>query len=151
MSDPRRFRYRLDTLIRLRLAERDALSGEVACAMREVEKRARECEAVSHAIELAERMLRSLRRDGAPLSLDEELRLQSYLGLRRRQHEAKQRELDDASRAMEKLLSDLEAKRRDAKALENDRDRQRRRFDEHAARIALNAADEQWLRRKGDG
>jgi flagellar biosynthesis chaperone FliJ len=147
----RRFRYRLDSLIRLRSAERDALSGEAARAAREVQDRARECEELAQAVELAERMLRTLRRDGASISVDEELRLQSYLGLHRRQREAKQRELDQASRSMEKALAELQAKQRDARALESHRERQRRRFDEQAARVALNGADEQWLRKKGGG
>ena len=147
----RRFRYRLDSLIRLRAAERDALSGELASARRELENRTRECDEISHAIDLAEGLLRALRRDGARMSVDEELRVQSYLGLRRREREAKQRGRDEALRAVETALAELQAKQRDAMALEAHRDRQRRRFDEQQARVALNSADDQWLRRKGRG
>jgi flagellar biosynthesis chaperone FliJ len=145
----RRFSYRLDSLIKLRSAERDALSGEVARATREFETRTRERAEISRTIDLAESLLRALRRDGARMSVDEELRMQSYLGLRRRERETKQRELDAASRAMEKALAELQAKQRDAMALEAHRDRQRRRFDEQQSRVALNTADDQWLRKRG--
>ena len=147
----RRFSYRLDSLIRLRSAERDALSGELARVGRELESRTRECEEISRAIDLAEGLLRALRRDGARMSVDEELRMQSYLAQRRRERETKQRERDVAMRAVDKALAELQAKSRDAMALEAHRDRQRRRFDGEQARVALNTADDQWLRRKGRG
>jgi flagellar biosynthesis chaperone FliJ len=121
----RRFSYRLDSLIRLRSAERDALGGELARVTREF--------------------------DGARMSVDEELRMQSYLAQRRRERETKQRERDEAMRVVDKALAELQAKRRDAMALEAHRDRQRRRFDGEQARVALNSADDQWLRRKGRG
>ena len=66
--------------------------------------------------------------------MDEELRVQSYLGLRRGEREAKQRERDAAARVVEKALAELQAKSRDAMALEAHRDRQRRRFDGEQAR-----------------
>lgn len=152
MSDhERRFSYRLETLIRLRAAERDALRSEVARATRTLEDRTRECDAISRSVEMAESMLRGLRRSGAQMSVDEEMRLQEYLHHRRQQHEAKQRELADAARARLQVLSELQSKQQDAKALEAHRSRQRRRFDDAQARAALNTADDQWLRRKKDG
>jgi hypothetical protein len=137
--------------MRLRAAERDALQGDAARATREVEDRTRECESISRSVELAEGLLRSLRRSGAQMSVDEEMRLQEYLRHRREQHAAKQRELEDALRARLEVLAQLQAKQQDARALETHRDRQRRRFDDAQARAALASADDQWLRRRKDG
>jgi flagellar biosynthesis chaperone FliJ len=60
----------------------------------------------------------------------------------------KRRELDEASQALHRVLEQLLAKQREAKALEKHRDRQRRDFDQAQARLALRAADEDWMRRK---
>jgi hypothetical protein len=146
----RKFRYRLEALIRLRAAERDALKTALERAAEEVERRSRACEAVARAIELAESELRALYRDGADLPLDGQLRLQLYLKQQRAIRTAKQREVDEASRAMHLALSELELKLQDTKALESHRERKRQQFDEIQARAAMHTADEQWLRLKRD-
>jgi flagellar biosynthesis chaperone FliJ len=117
-------------------------------AAAEVEKRTRECEELLRDIGAAEGRLRGLLADGTSIAVDEQLRLQAYLDSRRRQREAKSRELDEASRAMHRVLEQLLAKQREAKALEKHRERQRREFDQAQARLAHKAADDQWLRRK---
>lgn len=147
----RRFSYRLDSLIRLRSAERDALGSELARATRELESRTRQCDEIARAIDLAESLLRGSRRGGARMAVDEELRTQAYLAQRRRERDASERERDAAARVVDKALAELQAKSRDTMALEAHRDRQRRRFDGEQARVALNSADDRWLGRKGRG
>jgi flagellar export protein FliJ len=142
------FRYRLQPLIGLRSAERDALQGEMRRAAAEVENRTRECEELGRDIVAAERRLRGLLADGASIAVDEQLRLQGYLDSCRRRRDLKRRELDEASQALHRVLEQLLAKQREAKALEKHRDRQRRDFDQAQARLALRAADEDWMRRK---
>jgi flagellar export protein FliJ len=145
-----RFKYRLEPLISLRSAERDALQEEMRRAAGEVERRTHECEDLSREIASAEGALRNALRSGASIAIDEQMRLQSYLDGRRRAREAKQRELEAASLEMHRVLDRLTAKQRDAKALEKHRDRKRRQFDLEQSRLALKAADDQWLRRKRD-
>jgi len=144
----RRFKYRLDPLISLRSAERDALQGEMRRAAEELDRRTREFEDLARDIGSLESALRELLRSGASIAVDEQLRLQGYLEQRRREREAKQRALDEASRAMHRVLEQLTAKQRDAKALEKHRDRKREQFDQAQSRLAIKAADDQWLRRK---
>ena len=146
----RSFKYRLESLVKLRAAERDALKTDMARAAERVEKKARECADIAREVELAESELRTLNRSGAELSLDGQLRLQLYLKQRREKRAAKQRELDEVSRAMELVLAQLQLKVQDTKALESHRDRKRRQFDEGQARASLHAADEQWMRRRRD-
>jgi hypothetical protein len=147
----RKFRYRLESVIKLRAAERDALKGDLERANAAVESKARECDALREAIELAESELRALYRSGAELPLDGQLRLQAYLKQQRELRRARQRELEEASRAMMRVLSELELKVQDTKALESHRARKRRQFDEQQMRVIMNAADEQEMRRKRDG
>jgi hypothetical protein len=146
----RRFTYRLESLIRLRTAERDALRTDVERATGAYQSKARECQNLSRAIELAEGELRALYRSGSELPLDGHARLQVYLKQQRELRRAKQVELEDASRAMDRAIAALELKLQDTKALESHRARKRRQFDEQETRLELNAADEQWLRRKRD-
>ena len=141
-------KYRLDPLISLRSAERDALQDEMRRAAGEVEKRTRECEDLLRDISSVEGALRKALRSGASIAVDEQLRLQGYLDGRRRAREAKQRELDQATVEMHRVLEQLTAKQRDAKALEKHRDRKRQQFDLEQSRLALKVADDQWLRRK---
>src|SRR5262245_12300714 len=149
MSDrERRFRYRLDPLIRLRSAERDALKGDVRRAAEEVDRRTSEVERVSREVSEAEGELRAALRSGAAIAVDEQMRLQAYLKQRRAQRVAKQRELDQATLAMSRVLEELISKQRDAKTLEKHRDRQQRQFEQTESRVALNAADDQWLRKR---
>jgi flagellar export protein FliJ len=149
MSDrERRFQYRLEPLIRLRSAERDVLKGEMRQAAEEVEKRTREVEQVSREVQAAESELRAALRSGAAIAVDEQQRLQGYLKQRREQREAKQRSLDAASQAMFQVIERLNAKQQDTRALEKHRERQRRQFDQAEARVALNSADDQWLRKR---
>ena len=147
MSD-KPFRYRLQPLIGLRSAERDALQGDMRRAAAEVEKRGGELEQLSREIVAAEGRLRGLLADGASIAVDEQLRLQGYLDSCRKRREAKRRELDEASQALHRVLEQLLAKQREAKTLEKHRERQRRDFDQAQARLAHRAADELWLRRK---
>ena len=151
MSGERKFRYRLESVIKLRAAERDALKGDLERANDAVERKARECDALKATIEGAERELRALYASGAELRLDGQLRLQAYLKQQRELRRARQTELEEASRAMMRVLSELELKVQDTKALENHRARKRRQFDEQEMRIVMNAADEQEMRRKRDG
>jgi len=151
MSGERKFRYRLESVIKLRAAERDVLKGDLERANDAVERKARECDALKATIEGAERELRALYASGAELRLDGQLRLQAYLKQQRELRRARQTELEEASRAMMRVLSELELKVQDTKALENHRARKRRQFDEQEMRIIMNAADEQEMRRKRDG
>ena len=144
----RKFKYRLESLVKLRSAERDALKNDVERASGEVQKRTRERDDIERTIELAEDELRALYRGGADLSLDAQSRLQLYLRQQRGLRSAKQRELEEATRVMQAVLCALELKVQDTKALEKHRDRQRRQFDDVQTRVTLHAADEQWLRRK---
>ena len=151
MSDGgRKFTYRLEALVKLRSAERDALKTDLERANDAVESKARECDDLKRAIELAESALRALYRAGSELPLDGQQRLQLYLKQQRELRGAKQRELEEASRAMMRVLSELELKVQDTKALESHRERKQRQFDEQELRLNLNAADEQWMRRKRD-
>ena len=149
MSDrERRFTYRLDPLIKLRAAERDALKGEVRRAAEEVHRRTEAVEQVARDVVAAEGALRAALRSGAAIAIDEQQRLQAYLKQRRVQREARQRELDDATVAMNRVLEQLNSKQRDTRTLEKHRDRQRKQFDQTESRVALNAADDQYLRRR---
>ncbi len=145
-----RFAYRLDTLIRLRSAERDAASAAAAQAAREVEQRSRECDAIVHAIERAEGELRALCASGESIAIDAQLRLQFYLRAERQRQRDKRRELDEATKVMDRLSTELQARSRDARALELHRERKRRAFDVERQRASLNAADEQWLAARKD-
>jgi flagellar biosynthesis chaperone FliJ len=148
MDADRKFIYRLEALIRLRGAERDAAGAEATQAKREVERRARECDEIGQAIALLEALLREQRAGGRAISVDEQVRTQDYLRLRRAVLEGKQRELADASRTMLRLLGEFQKKRQEARTLEKHRERQRSRFTQTHARAALTTADDQWLRRK---
>jgi flagellar biosynthesis chaperone FliJ len=143
-----RFAYRLETLIRLRSAERDAASAAAAQAAREVERRSRECDAIVHAIEGAEAELRALCASGESIAVDAQLRLQLYLRAERQRHRDKRHELGEATKVMDRLSTELQERSRDARALELHRERKRRAFDVDQQRASLNAADEQWLARK---
>jgi chaperonin cofactor prefoldin len=144
----RRVRYRLEPLARLRTAEGDALKAELEHAADEVGRKERERDYVARGIERAEEDLRALRRGGALLSVDAQLRVQSELRQQLERRPARQRELDEAARSFEVKLGELRLKLQDSRALENHRGRQRRAFDEAQLRAALNAADERWLGRK---
>jgi hypothetical protein len=141
----RKFAYRLEALIRLRGAERDALKASRTQAAREVEKRSRECDDIGHAIQQAEWALRALLRSGESIAVDEQLRLQAYLQEERRRHKAKRKDLDEAVLTMSRVSAELAARQRDAKALELHKERKRRQFDESELRASLNAADDVWL------
>jgi hypothetical protein len=143
-----KFAYRLEALIRLRSAERDALKAPMQEAAREVERRSRECEEILRAIERGEAELRALLASGASIAVDEQLRVQAYLGAERARHAAKRRELAEAIERSTRLMSELAARSRDTRALELHRQRKRREFDEEAGRALLNAADAQWLARR---
>ena len=149
MSDrERRFIYRLDPLIKLRAAERDVLKGEARRAAEEVHQRTEAVEQVARDVVAAEGALRAALRSGAAIAIDEQQRLQAYLKQRRVQREARQRELDDATIAMNRVLEQLNSKQRDTRTLEKHRERQRKQFDQAESRVALNAADDQYLRKR---
>jgi hypothetical protein len=145
-----KFEYRLEALIRLRSAERDAAKASAAQAAREVELRSRECDAIGHSIEHAEGELRALCASGASIAIDEQMRLQAYLRQERARHKAKRRELGEAVQNMARLSNEAQTRSRDTRALELHRDRKRRAFDVDRQRAALNAADELWLARRKD-
>lgn len=151
MSDGgRKFRYRLEPLVKLRSAERDALKAELERAADEVDRKAAECDLLARAIDRAEGELRALCRGGAELPLDAHQRLQLYLRRQRELRGAKQRELDAAALVVERKLSELQLKLQDTKALESHRERKRRQFDDTQLRALMSAADERWLARKRD-
>ncbi len=141
-----KFRYRLDALIKLRASERDVLKEEVQRALAEVERKTRERDDAGAAIGRAEEELRVLCRDGAQLSMDAQLRLQLYLRQQREMCRTKQLEVNEASSVAVATIGRLQIKLRDAKSLESHRKRKRRQFDENEQRMAMNVADEQWLR-----
>jgi flagellar biosynthesis chaperone FliJ len=141
----RAFAYRLEALIRLRGAERDAAKASRAQAALEVEKRSRECDDIRQAIQQAEWGLRALLRSGESIAVDEQMRLQAYLQEERGRHKAKRHELDEAMQSMSRLSAELAARQRAAKALELHKERKRRQFDESELRSSLNATDDLWL------
>lgn len=141
----RSFGYRLEALAKLRNAERDALKASATQAAREVEKHSRECDDIVHAIEQAEGTLRVLCASGERIAVDEQMRLQAYLRAERQRHQAKRRELSEAAALMSRLSTELQARSRDAKALELHRERKRRQFDDARTRASLDAADALWL------
>ena len=142
-----KFEYRLEALIRLRSAERDALKVSANEAAHAVEQRSRECDDLVHAISRAEDALRELCASGERIAVDEQLRLQAYLGEERRRHKDKRRELGEAVERMSKISAELQARSRDARALELHRERQRHAHDAERQRAAFDAADELWLSR----
>jgi hypothetical protein len=137
-----KFEYRLEALIRLRSAERDALKTSANEAAREVEKRSRECDDLVHVISRAEGELRELCASGERIAVDEQMRLQAYLGEERRRHKAKRRELGEAVERMNKISAELQARSRDARALELHRERKRHAHDAEQQRASFDAADE---------
>jgi flagellar export protein FliJ len=149
-ADERKFAYRLEALIRLRSAERDAAGAQAAEAAREVEQRSRECDALVHGIERAEGELRALCASGASIAVDAQLRLQAYLHAERQRLRDKRRELDEANQRMARRRAELQERSRDARALELHRERKRVAFDLERQRAAHHAADESWLARRKD-
>jgi hypothetical protein len=147
----RGFTYRLESLIKLRSAERDSMRSDLQRAIACAEQRAKERDALTAAIARAELEVRALRASGGSIFPDSELRLHDYLAQQRKLREAKQREVDEAEREVHKAMSALEVKLQDVKALEKHRSRQHRRFEEDAVRAGFNAADDQWMRRKREG
>jgi hypothetical protein len=143
-----KFKYRLETLIRLRSAERDALKTEVERALSEVQMKTSERESITRSIRLAEEELRSRCCSGVELDLENQRRVQLYLRQQWEKQRTKQLEVQEAARAASSLVSQLDLKLKDAKALENHRERKRRQFDGERLRVAMNAADEQWAHRR---
>jgi flagellar biosynthesis chaperone FliJ len=143
----RTFAYRLERLLALRGAERDSLRAPVTAAAQEVERRERELETIAGGIRRIESGLRAVR-GGERIAVDEQLRLQAYLKRERRLEQAKRDELDAALRTLTRAVGELQAKHRDARALESHKERSRRRHDDAQARVAIRAADDAWLARK---
>lgn len=153
MEATRRPPYRLEALAKVRSAERDALRLAAAAAAEEAERRARECEAAGRSVARAESALRAMRGSGNALSVDQEIRLQSYLAAERRREAATRARRDEALRAMAGVAAELAEKQRDLKALERHRSRARDRLDEQERRATQKASDDAWLagaaRRRG--
>jgi len=146
MSDRElRFKYRLDPLMRLRASERDVLKAEAAEAAQEVSQRTRELEEIRRTIEGTEAALRALAADGSEISVDERLRMQSYLSLQREGEKRKRRELESAEQKESGVRAKLQLKQRDAKALELHKDKQLRQFEAVRGRSMIKSADDQWL------
>jgi len=144
----RKFKYRLDSLLGLLSAERDAAAFEARRARGEVEAKQRDLDLVSRTIESAQADLRCLYRNGADLSVARQIGLHEYLSVQRERSVGAQRQLADAEHSAERAAMAVEAKARDAAVLEKHRARVLRRIDADAARAALTAADEHWLGRK---
>jgi flagellar export protein FliJ len=140
-----RFKYRLDPLIRLRANERDVLRAEALQAAKEVQQRTRELEDIGRTIEHTEGALRGLVASGSEISVDAQLRMQSYLSQQRESQARKRRELTSAEQKETGVLSRLQVKQRDAKALELHKDKQRREFETVRGRSMIKSADDQWL------
>ena len=143
----RRFAYRLERLLTLRGAEREALRAPVAAAAAEVERREREAAALTDGIRRVEEALRSLR-GGERIAVDEQLRLQAWLRRERQLEQAKRAEVDAALNALARVAGELQDKHRETKVLESHKDRSRRRHEDAAARAALKSADDAWLARR---
>ena len=140
-----RFKYRLDPLMRLRANERDVLRAEALEAAKEVQQRARELEEIGRTIERTEGALRALVASGSEIPVDAQLRMQSYLSQQRESHARKRHELASAERKETGVLSRLQVKQRDARALELHKDKQRREFETVRGRSMIKSADDQWL------
>jgi flagellar biosynthesis chaperone FliJ len=143
----RTFAYRLERLLTLRGAEREALRAPVAAAAQEVERREHELQAIAGGIRRVESGLRAVR-GGERIAVDEHLRLQVFLKRERRLEQTKRDELDQAQRTLTRAVDELQAKHRDARALQSHKERSRRRHDDAQARVALKEADDAWLARK---
>lgn len=143
-----RFHYRLDPLVRLRTAQRDAAQAEVARATREVEARLRESEALGRQIEGAHDAMRAANRRGGVIRADEQLRLRDYLHWQRDLLAAKEREVERLREALARALAALHEMRRSAKALELHRGRVRTQFEQRRQRAAAHDADDRWLGRR---
>ena len=151
MDAKRRFVHRLDPLMKLRAAERDALTVSAAAALREADQRTHEWQAAARSVARAEAALRELRASGRRLAPDQELRLLGYIAAERSRQDAALGRRDQAVQAAAGVRSELEGKQRDVKALERHRSRERSRLDEHERSAAQKASDDAWLARRGRG
>jgi len=147
MDSERRFTYRLESLMRLRAAERDAAAMRKMLAERALERCLNQCDEIMRSVVRVENELRKRRAGGQAIAVDEELRAQRYLEMRRKELDVRRSSLVQARRELAQRTDELDNKRRDAKALEKQRHRMKARFVEDEMRAALKAADEQWLRR----
>jgi hypothetical protein len=146
MSDREQpFKYRLDPLMRLRASERDVLRAEALQAAQEVQQRTRELEEIARTIRRTEVVLRALVTDGSEIAVDAQLRVQRYLSLQREGEARKRRELQAAEQKESGVLSKLQLKQRDTKALELHKDKQLRQFEILRGRSTIKAADDRWL------
>jgi hypothetical protein len=142
----RKFSYRLESLLRLRISERDALGSEVQLASKRLDQKTAERRLLEREIQRLENELRSLCRSGTELSLGPHARLQSYLRGQREKRNAKQAEVDDATRALTVAIAEVQAKTRDTKTLEKHKSRARDGFIRDETRAAWADADDLWLR-----
>jgi hypothetical protein len=141
----RKFAYRLDALLKLRVSERDALTGEVRQALKQVETKKQEHQKIEGEVRRTEDELRALCASGAELAIDVHMRLQGHLQRQRTRRAAKQLEVDDASRLALRALGELQTKVKDAKALEHHKGRKQRDHERGSARSSAISADDRWL------
>lgn len=142
-----RFKYRLDSLLKLWGAQRDGLKRDVQNAMAELDGKLGERNEIDQKIKWAEEELRELSRGGGQLPVDDYLRYQTYLRDLRARHQAKQAEVERAAQTADKVQSELKTKAMDTKALERHKGRKRSEFLQRTDRAVALSDDDGWLHR----
>jgi hypothetical protein len=139
------FKYRLAPLLRLDQWEGSVLAQELKRARGLVDEKKRLHTEVLRKIEEAQKEMRELHRDDAPIPIERRQRLSVYLNEQYAIAQARGADLSRAEQLFEKIMEQRIAKHKKIRALEEHRGRERQEHDAEQHRAGLKDADDLWL------
>ncbi len=142
-----KFEYQLESLLRKRRLEQDVALAEEVAAREVVDARRQEAALLEQTVDLTEQELREQCAQGRDLDSGRQALLQTYLAHQREQLKRKRSDVNQAARAHEHTVQNLEFVRCGVKTLEKHKEGRHTQFSIEWQRTEQKNVDELWLMR----
>jgi len=144
----KKFRYSLESMLKVRQLERDTIAQQEASARAVLQQQERAAQEIQGRIAVTEIEIRSLSGVNTRIEPDREMRLRVYLDHARDELKAKMVEVEQANHVHQQLAKQLSRARQGIKALERHREHKAEEHFTEWQRAEQKGSDDLWLLRR---